>query len=820
MKRPLLPVALSYAGGVLLGHWLTPPLAVLFAVTAGLLVAAGVSDRWRPRLLVPLWALAGWVHLLCVTLPLSPRDLRHAFDGRPVLARVRGVLAAEPARRRRRSKSGPAWRTSVVLRVSGVATNDCWRPVRGRVVARIPDRLPAGLHAGAAVEVYGILRRPAGPAVEGLFDWGAFLRQRRIWFELVTEDRRDWRLPETGAPPPGWPARFGAWARRALGRGLPPEDENVELLRAMTLGWRTALTDEVAEPFMRTGTMHLFAISGLHIGLVAAILVALLRVLQVPRGACAGVVLPLLWFYVAVTGWQASAVRASLMMSVVVGGWSLHRPLDLLNSLCAAAWIILLRDPLQLFQASFQLSFFVVLNLALWMPVFEQAGNRLLRIDPLLPPELVPRRRRALNTVLRWTLLSVAVSFSAWLGSLPLIAYYFHLITPVNLLANVLMVPAAAGAVMSCMGSLLTGAWAPALAVGYNHSAWLLMKGMVGFAGWAATWPGAFRYVRAPAPWQMALYYGVLIAVVGGRCWRRGRRRGLVAGAGLLALGFLLPPWFHRHATTLTVLPLDGGGAWWVDRPGRAEDLLVDCGDEYRMRRLTLPFLRSRGVNVLPTLLLTHGDIRHTGGAAALLAELPVRRVVVGPHPFRSPSYRALVRALEDPAARGEFPGGGPVLRRVRRGDLVAGWRVLYPGADDRFPRADDHPLILRREFAGGRVLLLPDLGEAGQAALLRHGETLAADVLLAGLPVGEKPLRPPLLARVHPRVAVFSDADWPPAQCAPPGLLARVRARGGLALTTGRDGALILTLRPGAIFVRAQNRPAWRWEGRAGTSP
>src|SRR5207249_11254791 len=154
------------------------------------------------------------------------------------------------------------------------------------------------------------------------------------------------------------------WPQNPVQRGVPEQDDALLLAWAMALGWTTALTGDVSQPFMRTGTMHIFAISGLHIALIAGILVALLRLLQVPRGACGWLVIPLIWFYTAATGWQPSAIRSTIMMTVIIVGWALKRPSDLLNSLAAAGFIILLWDPQQLFQASFQLSFFVLLSIA------------------------------------------------------------------------------------------------------------------------------------------------------------------------------------------------------------------------------------------------------------------------------------------------------------------------------------------------------------------------------------------------------------------------------------------------------------------------
>ena len=90
---------------------------------------------------------------------------------------------------------------------------------------------------------------------------------------------------------------------------------------------------------------------------------------------CGLVLIPLIWFYVALTGWPASAIRATVMLTVVIVGWALRRPSDLLNSLFAAALIILLWEPRQLFQAGFQLSFFVVLCIILTLPALRELGQ-------------------------------------------------------------------------------------------------------------------------------------------------------------------------------------------------------------------------------------------------------------------------------------------------------------------------------------------------------------------------------------------------------------------------------------------------------------
>jgi competence protein ComEC len=251
----------------------------------------------------------------------------------------------------------------------------------------------------------------------------------------------------------------------------------------MTLGWRTAFTGDIGDPFLRAGTMHLFAIDGLRIALISGMLVALLRVLQVSRAWCGLIAIPAIWFYTAATGWESSAIRASVMMTIVVGGWALKRPGDLLNSLAAAAFIILLCEPRQLFEASFQLSFCVMFVIGLLLPRMNKISDGLLRHDPLLPNDLIPKWRRSLVQILRMLARYFSLSLAAWLGSIPLSALYFHLFSPISPLANIIAVPLGTLALMSNLGALICGTWLPFATELFNNAAWFFMSAMTGVSG-------------------------------------------------------------------------------------------------------------------------------------------------------------------------------------------------------------------------------------------------------------------------------------------------------------------------------------------------
>jgi len=797
MKRPLVSVALCYGSGLLLAEFFQPPLFALFLVTFIALALALIWSRARSHLLWPLLILAGWTNLVSRTAIISPHDLRRVMNDAAALVTVRGTLAETPSLRVFERDEQESWRTLAQVRVTELRQGTNWEPATGPIVVSTMGALSADFFQGRAVEITGILARPASPVADGLFDYRTYLARQGIHFQLKANSTNAWLVLPGGRISPPLSDRFLAWSQRILARGLPNEDASLRLLWAMTLGWKTALTNEVNEPFMRSGTMHIFAISGLHIALIAGILVSLLRVMQLSRAWCGLVVIPLIWFYTAATGWQSSAIRSTVMMTVIIGGWALKRPSDLLNSLAAAAFIILLWDPQQLFQASFQLSFFVVLSIALFLPPLEKVRDRLLQPDPLLPPALIPRWQRWLGTPLRWLTTAFATSLAAWLGSLPLTAYYFHLFSPVTLLANLVVVPLSSAALACNLGSLICGNWLPWATEMFNHSGWFWMLAMTKVSHWATLLPGAFRYVPSPPLAGFVIYYALLIGVLSGWLFARHRR---VWSSVAIVIVVALSLWHWQKARAefqLTILPLNGAHSVFVDGPGRKDDWLIDCGNTNSVEFVTKPFLRAQGVNRVPRLLLTHGDLRYIGGTEILDTLFGVGKIYTSSIRFRSAKYRDLMSNLE------QTPGRCHI---INRGDEAGVWRVLHPEAGDKFPQADDNALVLLGDFHGTRVLLLSDLGRPGQDSLLARQRDLRADIVVAGLPEQTEPLCDALLDAIQPRLIIVADSEFPATKRASPRLRKRLAQRNATLLYTRFNGAVTVTVGKSGWKLRAMD--------------
>jgi competence protein ComEC len=770
MKRPFVAVVSFYAIGLLLTEIFQPPLVALFFISFFVLALALAFGKLRPFLLCVLLALVGWTNLVFHEAVLSPNDLRNLIGDKTEIVSVRGMLSQTPQIKIIERNGEEIEHSLAQVRVAKIRRDKDWQPARGEIIVSTPAPL-TNFFAGQFVEISGVITRPPTPLADGLFNYRSYLATRGIFYKLNTESANDWKFwwgerPREPLTKPPLTDRFLNWSKHTLARGLP-HDETLRLLWAMTLGWRTAFTGDVGDPFLRAGTMHLFAIDGLRIALISGMLVALLRVLQVSRAWCGAIAIPAIWFYTAATGWESSAIRASVMMTIVLGGWALKRPSDLVNSLAAAAFIILLWEPRQLFEASFQLSFCVMLVIGLLLPKLNNFFDKLFRHDPLLPSQLVSKSRRVLISTLRILARYFSLSLAAWLGSIPLSALYFHLFSPISPIANLIAVPLGTFALMANLGALICGAWFPFATELFNNAAWFFMSAMTDVSEWFTKIPGSYFYVPAPSWISIGIYFSILIVALSG--WPKTTRRKIFSAAILILIAAIyFQRWEQsRNETDLTVLPLDGGHTIFVDAAGRKNDWLIDCGNESAVNFTLKDFLRAQGVNKIPRLVLTEGKLRNCGGANLLNQVFGVGELWTSPAHFRSHAYNEIVSEFENSSTDkihwwGERPTSASRRKIFNHGGKTGRWKMLWPTATNNFPRADDNALVLLGNFSGAKILLLSDLSPAGQSELLSLTNDLHADVVVAGLPNKGEPLCNVLIDAIQPKIIVIADSDFP----------------------------------------------------------
>ncbi|MCM8792172.1 MAG: ComEC family competence protein [Candidatus Omnitrophica bacterium] len=197
------------------------------------------------------------------------------------------------------------------------------------------------------------------------------------------------------------------------------------LLNAIIIGDRSGTLFNIKDVFLKTGTIHILAISGLHIGIVGFIALLILKILRIPRKIRYILVIFILIIYCILTGASPSVLRATIMGIVILGGYLLKREVNIFNSLALSCILILFFSPQQLFEISFQLSFLTVLAIVLISPLIRSFFSGIIYK----------------NFFIRFLILSFSVSVSSFLGIFPLVIYYFRIFSPFSILANMIVVP-------------------------------------------------------------------------------------------------------------------------------------------------------------------------------------------------------------------------------------------------------------------------------------------------------------------------------------------------------------------------------------------
>ena len=201
-----------------------------------------------------------------------------------------------------------------------------------------------------------------------------------------------------------------------------PDSATYKLLAALCLGCRQEITPDTKELFQNTGTIHILAISGLHIGAIFAFFLGLFRLFHFKSKKFRLILIPLIWFTVCITGLSPSACRAATILSFITIGEVFRQETIPLNAIAAAAFFSLLINPELLYSVSFQMSY--------------AAYTGIILIYPLMQIKKMHKYLRPLYTLL-------CISFSAQVMTLPIMAYYFHTISLNSIFINLIAVPAA-----------------------------------------------------------------------------------------------------------------------------------------------------------------------------------------------------------------------------------------------------------------------------------------------------------------------------------------------------------------------------------------
>lgn len=799
-SRPALLLSSALAGGILAAEWLRPHPALCLVALVPLLVMPRLRSRGLPLLLIGVSLFGGLRYAYVQT---AGRGSLEAWSEQRV--RLVGTVVSEPEVR----EFGGV--TYIVAAESAEG-----EPASGRVqVAQRRGPAPA---YGERVALQAVPERPLGPRRPGGFDQAAYLARQSVYL-----------VAETGAVERLGPGRLDPLRRAAvatrlrleavLHRALP--EREAALLAGLLFGSRSELPDDIKDAFRAAGVFHLLAVSGGNVAMLVVPLLALLRRAGLSKRAASGLVIPVVIFFIFLTGASPSVLRAGLMAMLVLAGDMLGRERNALNTLGAAAALLLLVSPGLLFDLGFQLSVGATLGILLFAaPIQEWLAPRLGRI-------LAGRLARLLAP-------GLAVTFAAQALVEPLSLYSFGTLSLIAPAANLLvlafvelLVPF--GLIMAVLGLAL------------RPAVWLL--GLVG--RWAlplliyavkalGTLPAAYVEVgRLPAFWVLLWYLALLAAAVPPvrrrlsaliqslwavrESWDTGAGRRLVGSAALLAVGFTaLLSWRYALASPpdelrVHFIDVGQGDATLIRAPG-GHAVLIDAGVAYPAdpasgrpgydagEAVIPPYLKRAGVKRLDALILTHPDQDHVGGGAAVLRSIPVGALVVSRLDVEEPGQVAAQEAARERGVRVGLAREGQII------ELGSDVRLEVLGPPDEpftGTRSDDNAncIALRLRYRQVAVLLACDLEAVAEERLIAQGYDLNADVLKVSHHGSRFSSTEPFLRAVGARWAVISAGNGNPFGHPHADVLNRLEAAGMETWRTDQHGTI--TLRTDGFSLR-----------------
>ena len=369
---------------------------------------------------------------------------------------------------------------------------------------------------GDVIRITGELKTP--PVFED-FDYAAYLSHESIYstmlypqIELIDSAQ--------GFTPLKWIYSLRAAMSQALARVLP--EPQAALAQGMLLGIRSNIPDDLKTAFSVTGTTHILAISGLNIGIVAGIMLSFGLLLFGRRHYIyIWLALGVIWVYAVLTGLEAPVVRSVIMASIFLSAELLGRQRNAITAMTFAAAVMTACDPQVILTASFQMSFTAMCGLVFVLPPLQTFGKRFIN--------RIPGRFSLLSTATTLIYDSFAVTIAALAGVLPLIAYYFGIISIVGPLATLLVLPVLVGIILLGTLTAVSGLFSVPLSQVFGWLLWLILSYMLFIVEKFAGFPAAYIETGSFSAFFVWLYYAGLAVILwaGSRYKKRKREQNL-----------------------------------------------------------------------------------------------------------------------------------------------------------------------------------------------------------------------------------------------------------------------------------------------------
>jgi competence protein ComEC len=820
-------MAIAAAVGIVMAESITrsgisisPLIFLLAAIGLGGVIVVFSHRRFSAPLsqMVAVVAMCGWALVLQRPPEMNdvatwaPRDLQPIVlrgEVTSVVQRRRNPLANIQPRR-----DVPDYQSIFKLRLLSVRDRNTWESATGHVRTLVQGDV-TNLLVGDRVKIFGRIVQIGAPSNPGEPDLRSFYRSQGIGGYLMVDAPRqitDRRAGRSG------PMRMLSWFSNRGDTVLTDHvgEHHGALAAALVLGRRGEVDPQTRDLLVETGTVHLLSVSGLHLALIACFARWLVTIPGWSRGVQIVVVLSVCFLYAALTGGKPPVVRASVLVAaVLIGTWTSRLPTTM-NSLALAAIALMIMKPQNLLDTGAQLSFVAVATLIISGRYLSAETRREIALDRLSERA----RSSAARIVNRWWAAvkqMAVVSFWVWAITTPMIWHTYHIVSPISVIANLVVVPMLGVTLSLGILTIAAGLISTPLAILPGYACSMAIGIILACVNWFAEIPGGYIWLPSPPTWVVIVFYVglVALAIFSGKgilvTHRFSRLAVLWIGLWTLLATPLALRWFESPVGSLTTTFIDvgHGTSVLIELPDGAGNWLYDAGrlgDPVRSIDPIESVLWSRGIRRLDGVVISHADADHYNAIPALIDRFAVSRIyttaglIDQPQPGLQPVRHAIRHA-------------GIAIDQVHAGDQLqdrngAPWaKVLHP-PQKRLEGSDNaNSIVLLCETQSKPLLLPGDLEIPGTEHLLDYPRPKPGGVMMSPHHGSLQQDVRPLLDWMRPAEVIVS--------CGERGDSQRVRSEqsqtGGRCSITASLGAIQVRIESlGTVHCRRWNVDHW----------
>lgn len=487
---------------------------------------------------------------------------------------------------------------------------------------------------GDVLRIQGKLGKPIAKNNFGEFDYELYLAQRRIFTYINIWQDKD--IQKIGEERTNLLISFSVYVRNKIKSIIgnliaPPYDS---ILIGMLLGEKTYLSSEVKDVFIESGIMHILAISGLHIGIIAFALFVFLNFLHIPKRVKIISIIAILILYASITGFRPSVVRASIMFSLLIIGKLINRRRNLYTSLSLAALIILLINPLILYDAGFLLSFVVTFFIIYLSPIFQEL----------------------FSGIADWIRRPLSVSLAAWLGIFPLSTYFFYKVSLIAIISNIVIVPLAGIAVILGFIIFFIGLISIPLANLIANLNYYVLMLITLLAKLFSSFPFSYIYTAQPSIISIFLYYSLIFLVI--EIFYRKifpvkfKIKFIILTLSSVLIVIIVQIFYPVDNLKVNFINVGEGDCILIEAP-KKYNIIIDGGGSPRSSfdvgdKIVVPYLKRKGIDKINLLILTHPHLDHLEGLLPILREFQIDMVLDSGLICDIPEYKEFISMIKD----------------------------------------------------------------------------------------------------------------------------------------------------------------------------